>query len=213
MNIVFLGPPGAGKGTLSKKLSLKKGWLHISTGDLVRREIRMQTELGKKIQSIVNSGRLVDDKLVTRLLEKKIQNEKKVKGIIFDGFPRNTIQAKALEKMLSKLGLKLNTVVYLDVSKKTVVSRLSARRQCNNCNEVYNLLYNPPKKDNVCDKCSGQLYQRKDDSPKIVKQRFEVFKKETRPLLDYYKEKKLLKIVSAESTVKKNLEQVMNALQ
>ena len=193
-------------------LAEREGYMHISTGDLVRNEIRLSTQLGKEIQSIVESGRLVDDRTVSRLLEKAIEEGSRHKGIIFDGFPRNIQQAKVLDSLLGKQKLSLDSAVFIDVSKETVISRLSSRRQCTKCNAVYNLNFNKPKAEGKCDKCSAQLYRRKDDSEAVIKNRFEVFENETRPLIEYYKKECILKHVSGEGTAEQNLSALLEAL-
>ncbi len=188
-NLVFLGPPGAGKGTQAKRLSQEMGLLHISTGDLLREAVRKETDLGKKAKEYMEKGELVPDDLIIALIEEVMPAGG---GVIFDGFPRTIAQAEALDRMLSGKGLDLSKVIFFDVEDNLVVERLSGRRVCPSCGEVYHIKYNPPKEDDVCDRCGTKLIQRKDDKEEVVRNRLSVYREQTQPLIDYYKQKGIL---------------------
>lgn len=200
MKFVFLGPPGVGKGTYSSRVSVQLGIPHISTGDLLREATKNQTELGKKAKEFMDKGLLVPDGLVMDALKKRLENPDAKNGFILDGFPRTTNQAEMLDKME-----KIDLAVNYSLKEKFLILKISARRICRNCGEIYNLadikeggISMPPilpKKEGVCDKCGGPLYQRDDDNEKTVKERLKVYKKQTRPLIEYYKGKSLLKNV------------------
>ncbi len=188
-NLVFLGPPGAGKGTQAKRLSQEMGLLHISTGDLLREAVRKETDLGKKAKEYMEKGELVPDDLIIALIEEVMPAGG---GVIFDGFPRTIAQAEALDRMLSGKGLDLSKVIFFDVEDDLVVERLSGRRVCPSCGEVYHIKYNPPKEDEVCDRCGAKLIQRKDDKEEVVRNRLSVYREQTQPLIDYYRQKGIL---------------------
>lgn len=197
MNFIFLGPPGSGKGTYSSKISTILGIAHISTGDLLREEIKAQTTLGKKAKEYYDRGMLVPDELVMDVLKNRLKKEDAQMGFILDGFPRTEKQAEMLEKME-----KIDSVINLVLKDSILIKKISARRVCRGCGNIYNLadIKEPginmppllPKKDGVCDKCGGELYQRDDDREEVVKNRLEVYKKQTAPLIKYYKNKALL---------------------
>ncbi|MBI4044223.1 MAG: adenylate kinase [Candidatus Diapherotrites archaeon] len=184
VNIVLFGPPGSGKGTIARKLWEKFGIKQVSTGDLLRREILEGTPLGKKVEPILASGKLVDNKIVARVLEKGIRGAKN--GFVLDGFPRNGEQAGILEGILAKTGQKIDLVLELVVPDGKIIERLSSRRQCSKCGRVYGL-HLPPKKEGVCDECGGKLFQRDDDKPYVIKKRLALYKEETLPLKTYFR--------------------------
>jgi len=188
-NLVFLGPPGAGKGTQAKRLAQELGLMHISTGDILRDAVKRGTPLGKKAKEYMDRGELVPDELIVALIEEVMPPEG---GVIFDGFPRTIAQAEALEDMLSRKGKKVDAVVLFDVPDEVVVERLSGRRVCPSCGAVYHIKFNPPKKDEVCDRCGTKLIQREDDREEVVMNRLEVYRKQTAPLIEYYESKGIL---------------------
>lgn len=196
--IVLLGPPGAGKGTQAKSLSEELELAHISTGDILRQAIKQNTDLGKEAKSFVESGALVPDSLVTRMVTRRLLADDVKNGFILDGFPRNVAQARELDEFLKKEGRSYYLVIYLDTSEKIIIQRLSGRRICRNCQAVYHLTNRPPKKDMACDNCQGQLYQRPDDKKDTVKNRLEVYGKETQPVEEYYSRNKRLFTVNAD---------------
>ena len=187
MRIILLGPPGSGKGTYASRLSPILGIPHISTGDIFREEIKNKTELGRLTENYLKHGILVPDKIVMDVVRKRLERTDAKKGFIFDGFPRTINQADELEN-ISKIDKVINIVVSDDI----VIKRLSARRQCSKCGEIYNILFLKSKKEGICDRCGGHLFQRKDDAPEVIKERLEVYKKQTEPLISYYKKRKLL---------------------
>lgn len=197
VNLIFLGPPGAGKGTLSEEICWQENLLHLSTGDLLRSEIKQGTELGQEVQSIVQSGALVPDEIVAKLVENYLrQLDESTKGLIFDGYPRTIGQAKLLDGILKKLDLDLDAVVLLEVMEEVLILRLTGRRICRQCNKIYHLAYSPPKQDGVCDQCGGHdIYQRPDDNEESVRERLAVYERETLPLVEHYERTgKLLRI-------------------
>ncbi len=187
MKLVFLGPPGSGKGTYASRIEERFGWPQISTGDLLREEVKKGSEIGKEAEKYMKEGKLVPDEIVLKLLKERISREDCKNGFILDGFPRTLAQAEELEKITD-----IDVVINLVVPKDIIVTRLSARRVCKNCGAVYNLRTLKPKVDGICDKCGGELYQRKDDTPEVIERRFEVYHEQTAPLIDFYRKKGIL---------------------
>ncbi len=185
MRLVLLGPPGCGKGTQGEKISKKYNIPRFSTGDILRAAIKNGTPLGKKAATFMNRGELVPDELVVDLMAEPIASHSQ--GFILDGFPRTVGQALGLVKILEKNGIELDAVVNITVAEDAVVKRLGGRRQCSKCGALYHIEYSPSKKDGVCDKCSGSLYQRDDDKEETIRNRLRAYKNETAPLVDYYK--------------------------
>ena len=209
MIVVFLGPPGSGKGTQAKKLSQELGLLHISTGDLLRDAVRKGTELGKRAKEYMEKGELVPDSLIISLIEEVMPQEG---GFILDGFPRTTAQAIALDDMLRKHGRELQKVVLFNISEEAVVERLSGRLSCSQCGAVYHRKNHPPKKEGVCDLCGGELLQREDDREEVIRKRFRVYVEQTRPLVDFYKEKNKLVSLDAEKSVEEVNKKLLEVL-
>jgi len=185
--IVIFGPPGSGKGTYASRLAKKLGIQHISTGDLVRNEIREQTDLGKKIVNYSNRGLLVPDGMITEILKKRLGSESTA-GFILEGYPRTLTQAKELERIT-----KVDVVLNLDVPDEVIVARLSARLQCKNCGTIFNEITLKPKLAGKCDKCGGELFKRADDQPDVVSERLKVFEESSQPVIDFYRRKNLVK--------------------
>lgn len=182
MNLIIFGPPGSGKGTYASRLEAKLGITAIAMGDILREAIKQHTPLGKKVENYLKSGQLVPDDMVIEVLKEKISQRECKNGFILDGFPRTIPQAEALEKIA-----KIDAIINLQVPEWIIVTRLSSRRICKNCGAVYNILYLKPKREGACDVCNGPLYQRDDDTKKVVKERIRVYEKQTQPLLEYYK--------------------------
>lgn len=201
MIIILLGPPGAGKGTIAGEIKKKIDIPVISTGDILRNAIQDGTELGKEVQEYVNSGQLVPDYLIMRIVENRINQKDCQEGFMFDGFPRTIQQAEELDLLIQRLKKKIDQAFYFETSNKVIIERLSARRVCTKCNTIYNLNYDPPKVADKCDACGGELIQRDDDKEETINKRLEVFNKETLPLVDYYQEKKLLTKINADQDV------------
>ncbi|MGD9504478.1 MAG: adenylate kinase [Syntrophobacteraceae bacterium] len=186
MNIILLGPPGAGKGTQAKQLVEDYGIPQVSTGDMLRAAVKEGSPLGVEAKKHMEAGTLVPDSVVIGLVKERIQQKDAAKGFMLDGFPRNVSQAETLDKMLGELNLKIDHVVSVEVPSKELLGRLTGRRTCRNCNAMFHVMFNPPKKDGVCDKCGGELYQRADDNEATVSSRLKVYDEQTAPLIDYY---------------------------
>lgn len=195
MNIILLGPPGAGKGTQAKRLIDKYGIPQISTGDMLRAALKEGTPLGLEAKKYMDQGALVPDSVVIGLVKERIQQADCSKGYMLDGFPRNVSQAEALDEMLNELGQKIDHVVCVEVPASDLIGRLTGRRTCRNCGAGFHVLFDPPKTDGVCDKCKGELYQRDDDNEATVSSRLKVYDDQTAPLISYYdKQSKLRRI-------------------
>lgn len=195
MRLVLLGAPGAGKGTQAKKLIKKYGIPQISTGDILRKNVADGTPLGKEAKSYMDRGELVPDTVVLGLIADRLKQDDCKRGFILDGFPRNTAQAETLDGMLKKLTMPLDSALSVDVPKDDLMKRLTGRRTCRNCGQMYNIYFSPPKKNGVCDKCGGELYQRDDDREETIRKRLDVYEAQTAPLIGYYKKKNILKSV------------------
>ena len=192
MNLIFFGAPGAGNGTMANALKAVHPVAHISTGDLLRDEIRRDTELGRAASEIMKAGKLVPDEIVADMVRARLSQPDCAKGFILDGYPRTVPQAHLLDKVLADLGLTLDCVVYLKVDDDVILKRLTSRVSCKDCKAIYNLLFMPPKKAGVCDECGGELVQRADDSLETAQNRLKVFYEQTSPLLDLYRERGLV---------------------
>ncbi|MFA6571294.1 MAG: adenylate kinase [Bacteroidota bacterium] len=191
MRLIFLGPPGAGKGTQAERICRDFNIVQLSTGDMLRANKKQGTELGKKAQMFMDGGSLVPDEIIIDMIRIELKKPEMINGYILDGFPRTVPQAEALDILLSEMGQKLDTVLILEVPNAELVNRLTARRTCRNCGKSFHLIYNPPKIEDVCDACSGELYQRDDDKPEPIMHRLKVYENQTFPLIDYYKSKNL----------------------
>ncbi|MBF0494400.1 MAG: adenylate kinase [Candidatus Omnitrophica bacterium] len=192
MNIVLLGPPGAGKGTQAEILKDAFKLLHLSTGDMFREEVKAGSEIGKKLAEYMNKGELVPDKIVTDLVIGRMGKPDAKSGVILDGYPRTGAQAESLDKALKDSGKRLDVVLYVNTTDEVVVKRLSGRRICKACGKIFHVVNMPSKKENVCDICGGELYQREDDKPATIKNRLEVYVKSTKDLIKYYRDKGFL---------------------
>ena len=200
MNVVFLGAPGAGKGTQAMKVAKKMGLAHVATGDLFRQAMEKGTEQGRKAKSYIEAGKLVPDEVTIQMVMDRLAAPDSKAGVIFDGFPRNINQAKALDKALGAQGGGIDSVVYIKVSEDELLRRLGGRWICRKCQTPYHAVYSPPKVAGKCDKCGGELYQRADDTVETVKKRLVVFAGETSPLIEYYTTARKLVEVDGEGT-------------
>ena len=189
MNLVLMGLPGAGKGTQAEKIVEKYNIPHISTGDMFRAAIKEGTELGLKAKSFMDKGELVPDEVTIGIVRERLSKDDCKKGFLLDGFPRTVAQAEALENILSELNRPIDYVINVDVDKDILMERLTGRRICKECGATYHLVFNPPAKEDVCDRCGGELYQRADDNAETVQNRLDVNLKQTKPLLSFYEDK------------------------
>ncbi len=189
MNLILLGPPGAGKGTQAVKIVEKYNVPHISTGDIFRKNIKEGTPLGKKAQEYMDRGELVPDSLVIEIATDRLTEDDCKDGFLLDGFPRTVEQAEALDEFLAGRGSKVDCVLDIDVDKEELMTRLTGRRVCRSCGASYHIVNIPPKQEGVCDECGGELYQRADDTVETVTNRIEVYNSQTKPLINYYEEK------------------------
>jgi len=192
VNIVLMGPPGAGKGTQADFMKAEFSLPHISTGDIFREAVSQGTELGKKAQEYMNAGKLVPDELTIAIVEERLARKDCLQGFLLDGFPRTTVQAEALKRVLQKTGRKVEAAINISVPQDILIARLSGRISCKECKTVYNTSYSPPTRPGICDKCGGELIQRSDDRGETVKNRLLVYQEQTSPLLDYYDKHKVL---------------------
>ena len=210
--VVLLGAPGAGKGTQAKMLIEKFKIPQISTGDILRKAVADGTPLGKEAKVIMDQGGLVSDKIVLGLVEERIKQPDCQAGFILDGFPRNTSQADALDKMLVGMNMPLTVALTVDVEKGELMKRLTGRRTCKSCQQMYNVYFSAPKKEGVCDKCGGALFQRDDDKEETIKKRLDVYDTQTAPLISYYSKKNIMKTVMGVGNISDIFNKVVAAL-
>ncbi|WP_226683683.1 adenylate kinase [Sutcliffiella horikoshii] len=203
MNLVLMGLPGAGKGTQAERIVEKYNIPHISTGDMFRAAMKEETELGMKAKSFMDQGQLVPDEVTIGIVRERLEKEDCKDGFLLDGFPRTVPQADALEQMLEELGRKIDYVINVNVDQSILMERLTGRRICKDCGSTYHLVFNPPAKDGVCDKCGGELYQRADDNEETVGNRLEVNVKQSKPLLDFYESKGYLRNINGQQAIDK----------
>lgn len=192
MNIIFMGPPGAGKGTQSDFIVEKHGLVHISTGDIFRDAIKNETKLGLEAKSYLDGGKLVPDSLTINIVKERLSQDDVERGFLLDGFPRTIEQAKALDVMLEESDRKIDLVLNLEADFDELIKRLTARRMCKDCKSSFHLEFNPPQVEGVCDKCGGKLYQRSDDNEEKAVVRLNTYNEETKPLVEYYEKTGLL---------------------
>jgi adenylate kinase len=195
MNLILLGPPGAGKGTQAQRMVDRYHIPQVSTGDILRAAVKENTPLGMKAKAFMDNGQLVTDEIVIRIIEERLQAKDCDPGFILDGFPRTIPQAKALQPILTKIGKKIDHVINIEVDPEELVRRLTGRRTCKHCGAMFHLLFQPPKKKGICDRCGGALYQREDDKEETIRTRLKEYEKQTAPLIQYYQEKKTLRTI------------------
>lgn len=212
MRVILLGPPGAGKGTQAKEASDALGIPHVSSGDIFRGEMSSGNELGEKLKTFVNAGKLVPDDLTTEIVVNRLGREDCSEGFLLDGFPRTLPQATSLDREMEDKGQAIDHVVCLDLAAEKIMERMSGRRVCPECGASYHVVTLKPKVDGVCDRCGAKLVQREDDKPETVKDRLEVYEKSTAPLVDYYEAKGVLRRVDADGSPEEVRSRVLAAL-
>jgi adenylate kinase len=213
MRVVFLGPPGAGKGTQARRVAARWGVLQIATGDLLREAVAAGTKLGHEAKRYMDAGELVPDGVIIGLAGETLDRPEARKGFVLDGFPRTLAQAEALDRLLQERGIGLDRVILFAVDDAELVRRLTGRRVCRQCGRNYHLEFSPPARPGVCDACGGELYQRTDDEEATVRRRLAVYQRDTRPLVEYYRRKGLLREIPANGTVDAVAEAVQKALE
>ena len=214
LNILIMGGPGAGKGTMSAKIVEKYNVCHISTGDIFRSEIGNQTELGMMAKSYMDKGLLVPDEVTNQMVKSYLENlEDKKNGFLLDGYPRTIDQAKAFDALSEGSDLAIDTVIAMELDFSVLSGRITGRRLCRNCGEIYHMVTKPPKQEGVCDHCGGELYQRKDDTEESLKVRLDEYSRQTEPVLDFYEKKGLVKHINADQPIEKVWQDVQAALE
>ena len=192
MFIVLLGAPGSGKGTVGKIIAEDLKLAHISTGDLFRENLKNETELGKEAKQYMDKGELVPDEVTIKMLKERLNGADVENGAVLDGFPRTGVQAVSLDNMLREMNAKVDMALNIDVPFDEIVERIANRRSCKGCSEIYNVVFNPPKVEGICDKCGGELYQREDQKPEVVENRLQVYSKTAEELINHYKKANIL---------------------
>jgi adenylate kinase len=210
--VVLLGPPGAGKGTQAKLLQEKFAACQISTGDILRKAVTEKTPLGQEAAQYIDRGALVPDEVIVKLVAERLKEKDCEAGFILDGFPRTIPQAESLDAILKEMRLSLNRVLSVQVPRAVIIERLAGRRNCKNCGALSHTVFNPPKKAGVCDQCGGELYQRHDDEEETVANRLKVYEKQTQPLVNYYRQRQLLREIDGVGAVEEIRARVLGAL-
>jgi adenylate kinase len=212
MNVIFMGPPGAGKGTQAEKIVSQFQIPHISTGDAFRLAMSQGTALGTEAKGYVDKGLLVPDEITNGIVRERLAQPDCEKGFLLDGFPRTIAQADALSEIVQSLNKKIELVINLTVDRSFLLARLTGRRICKSCGATYHVIFNPPQQEGICDKCSGELYQRSDDTEEKVGTRLDEYTNKTAPLLDYYNKKEILREVNGEQDIDAVTEQISTLL-
>jgi adenylate kinase len=213
MNIILMGPPGAGKGTQATNIVKEYGCAHISTGDIFRKALKEQTKYGVIAKYFIQFGHLVPDDYTIAMIRDYLKENDFPNGFILDGFPRTIIQARELESIEKEFNFKIDAIINLDVDSELLMKRLSARRTCNECGATYHTQFNPPKQTDVCDTCGGELYQRPDESEEAVKVRLRTYSKQTEPLIDYYTMKGKITNIKGDESMEDVFDKIKNSLE
>jgi len=212
MRLILLGPPGAGKGTQAKLLAEKFNIQQISTGDILRQAVKNKTKMGLKAKSYMDQGKLVSDNVVIGIIKDRLDNADCSKGFILDGFPRTIQQAESLSQALKQMEIDIDYLIDIEIDFNYLIQRLTGRWTCRECGEGYHKMSNPPKKKGVCDKCDGELYQRDDDKEETIQKRFEVYRKETEPLKDYYQKNGKLNAIKGDGDIQEIFSRITNLI-
>lgn len=212
MNLLIMGPPGAGKGTQAEVLVKKLGITHISTGDMFRSAIQAGTEMGLKAKEYMDKGELVPDFVVVGMVKERLSQQDCVRGFLLDGFPRNVVQAEELDETLNSIGSSLDGVINIVVPREKLIKRVTGRRICRSCGASYHMLYKKPRTDGICDNCGGELYQRTDDNETAVENRLYVYEASTEPLIDYYAKRGLLRNIDGDQDIEKVMEDIFRSI-
>ena len=210
--VVLLGPPGAGKGTQAKLLQEEFGAIQISTGDILRKAVADQTPLGKQAAGFINRGALVPDSVIVDLVAERLKEKVHEKVFLFDGFPRTIPQAQSLDEILNKMRLDLNCVLLVQVPQHVLIERLAGRRTCRQCGAMFHVTFSPPRREGICDRCGGELYQRDDDREQTIANRLQVYDNQTAPLVDYYRQRGLLRTIDGVGEIEQIRARVIEAL-
>jgi adenylate kinase len=210
--VVLLGPPGAGKGTQAKLLQDEFGAVQISTGDILRKAVAEQTPLGKEAAGYINRGALVPDDVIVNLVAERLKEKDCERGFILDGFPRTIPQAERLDEILKRMGLSLNCVLSVQVPREVIIERLAGRRTCKSCGALCHVVFDPPRKSGICDRCGGELFQRDDDREETIANRLNVYEAQTAPLVDYYRKQGLLRDIDGVGEIAEIRARVTQAL-
>lgn len=212
MNLLIMGPPGAGKGTQAEALVRKLGITHISTGDMFRSAMKEGTEMGIKAKEYMDKGELVPDFVVVGMVKERLSQKDCSGGFLLDGFPRNVVQAEALDETLKSIGSNLDAVINIVVPREKLILRLTGRRICRNCGASYHVLFKKPRVEGICDICGGEIYQRSDDNETAAKNRLYVYDANTQPLIDYYGKRGLLRNINGDQEINKVMEDIFKSL-
>jgi adenylate kinase len=210
MNLILLGPPGAGKGTQAQMIAESYQLPQISTGDILRKAVKEGTPLGKKAKVFMDQGKLVPDEVVIGIIDERLRKPDCNPGFILDGFPRTASQAEALQSILSKMGKSIDHVINIEVDTEELVRRLTGRRTCKNCGTMFHIFFHPPRVEGICDRCDGPLYQREDDKEETIRVRLNEYQKQTAPLIEYYQLKNLLRSIRGVGGEKEIFERIVH---
>jgi len=212
VNLLIMGPPGAGKGTQAAEIVKELKVPHISTGDMLREAVKKGTEMGKKAKEYMDKGQLVPDEVIIGVVKERLAQPDCKAGFLLDGFPRTLPQAEALDQTLKEMGIKLDNVINIRVPRERIVDRITGRRVCRSCGDTYHIVNKPPKENDKCDKCGGELYQRSDDTAETVNKRLDVYEAQTQPLLDYYGKQGIVVDINGDQPINRVLEDILSAL-
>ena len=213
MKLLLIGPPGVGKGTQAKYLVDQFSIPQISTGDMLRENVRNNTTLGNEAETYMQSGKLVPDKVILNMMRYRLTEKDCCFGYILDGFPRTIPQAEGLDHLLNKLDQQLDCVVVMDIADSLIINRLSNRRSCKECNQVFNLLFDPPEHAGKCNKCNGDLFLREDDIPDTIQQRLNIYHLQTKPVIEYYSQRKITEVIDAQGSIDEIKTNIINRIE